>query len=183
MAATFKVQIFKHVGTLRPWSNVYLLDAADLLAAVDMANSLVTNETNLHYDNVIYDRAVVSSLTPHDDVFETIPLATTGNLDLSGEDYLPLFNSIRVDFHVVGGGRPSRKYFRCPVREVDQVDGLLTSDALTAFQSRALGFVAALATDSVAWVDPDGQAIDSASVFEEVQMRQLHRKRRRTPTP
>jgi len=183
MAATFKVQIFKHAFNSRPWSNVYLLDAADLLAAQDMAFDLLTAETQMHYDVVTYDRMLVSSLAPDDDVFEVTPLSTTGQLDGSGTDFLPLYCTLRVDFHAIGGGRPSRKYYRVPIPETLQKDGDLTDSAFTGFQSTLDTFMAALATASVAWVDPDGQTIDSAAVQKAVQMRQLHRKRRRAPAP
>lgn len=183
MAATFRVAIFKHAFGSRPWSNVYLLDAADLLAAQDMAFDLLTAETQMHYDVVIYDRMIVSTIAPDDDTFEVTPLSTTGQLDGSGTDFLPLYCTLRVDFHTVGGGRPSRKYYRTPIAESLQKDGNLTDSAFTGFQTTLDTFMAALATASVAWVDPDGQTIDSAAVQQAVQMRQLHRKRKRTTTP
>lgn len=183
MPATFKAQIYKHVPGKRPWSNVYLLDAADLLAAVAMGESIVAPETNLHHEVVLYDRLVVSSLTPRDGVFEVIPLSTTGNVGLSGADWLPIYNTMRIDFHVIGGGRPSRKYYRSPISEADQIDGIFTSDALDTWQTRAMGFLTSLLGAGVAWVDPDGQSIDAASVQEEIQMRQEHRKRKKKVTP
>lgn len=181
MAADFRIAIFKHAFGLRPYSNVYLVSAADLLAAQDMAMSLVTAETQFHYDNVTYDRVLVSSIAEDDDVFEVTPLATTGQLDATGGEFLPLFNVIRVDFHVIGGGRPSRKYYRTPVPEANQIDGLLQDAALAAWQTRMDTFLSDIFTAGVAWVDPDGQSIDAAAVQKPVQMRQLHRKRRRTP--
>ena len=180
MAATFKVQVFKHVPGKRPWSNVYLLDAADLLDAVDQANSLIAPETNLHHDVVIYDRALVSSLTPLDGVFEVIPLATNGQIGLSGADWLPIYNTMRADFHVVGGGRPSRKYYRSPISEADQEDGVFTSDAYDTWQTRLQGFLTSVIGAGVNLVDPQGQTLDSVALIPEIQMRQEHRKRRRS---
>jgi hypothetical protein len=180
MAPSFKVEIFKHFGTSRPWANTYLLDAADLLDAQGMAESIVTAETQLHYTVVQYDRLLVSSTTPLDSVFEVTPLATTGQRDSSGVQFLPLFNTVRVDFHAIGGGRPSRKYYRAPIGEFEQTDGLLETATLASWQSLIDSFLASLAGAGVAWVDPQSQVIDAGSVQRPVQMRQLHRKRRRS---
>lgn len=183
MAPSFKVEIFKHFGTSRPWANTYLLDAADLLAAQGMADSIVAAETALHYETVIYDRVLVSSTVPLDGVFEVTPLSTTGTRNADGVQMLPLFNTVRVDFHAVGGGRPSRKYYRAPIGEFEQADGLLNLDTLASWQSLIDTFVAALASASVAWVDPQSQVIDAGAVQRPVQMRQLHRKRKKSVTP
>lgn len=180
MAPSFVVQIFKHAFNSRPWSNVYLIEAADLLDAQGQADILVAAETQLHNPVVTYDRVRVSSTVALDSVFEVTPLATIGQKPVGSTNYLPLFNAIRVDFHVIGGGRPSRKYYRAPVTEDDNVDGKLTTAALAAWQSLLDTFITSTVGAGVNWVDPQSQVIDAAAVYPDIAMRQLHRKRKRS---
>lgn len=183
MAPNFIVQIFKHAFEERPWSNVYLVLADDLSDAVSQGSQLLTAELDIHYDVVTFDRIRVSTILANDDVFAIIPSGETGTVASEGGDFLPAFNRVRVDFTVAGGGRPSRKYYCMPVPEGVQDGGVIDPGAVTIIQGRIDDFLTAISGGGVVWQDPDGQAITAGVVIPNVAMRQLHRRRRRTPAP
>jgi hypothetical protein len=181
--ALFIVQVFKQAFDQRPWSNVYFINAGDLSAATVLAGDLVTAERDLHYDVVTFLRYRVSNTIPGDDVFSVTSVGLPGTISSSGADFLPLFNTLRVDFNVDGGGRPSRKFYRTPIAENEQTAGIIDASPLVTWQGRVTDFLDALGAAGIDWVDPDGQQIISGSVQRNVQMRQLHRRRRRSVTP
>lgn len=165
------------------WSNVYRFGAATLAEAqADMVDVLEDLEIPLLHSTVTLDAIRISSAAPGDDIFAIIPLGVAGTSS-DGGDLLPFWNCARVDMSVIGGGRPSRKWWK----------GFLTESLVTAMQitSGAVGvlntaFNAAIFTANDlghAFHDPDGQDWDVAVTQATVAMRQMHRKRRRSPAP
>jgi hypothetical protein len=177
--ALFTVQVFKHLGATK-WTNVYHLDAVDLASAVAATDHIKALEQAIHYNVVNIDYARVSTFAEGDNVFETVPINATGGRDLAGVDYLPLFNTMRVDISVDGGGRPSRKYYRIPIPESFNSNGNLDSAQVSFLEGAVQTAITDLAADATPLVDPDGQEWNIATGFHQVQMRQLHRKRRRS---
>jgi hypothetical protein len=183
MAVSHKVQVFKHLGTTK-WSNTYLLAAPDMDTAVAATtDAIIPGEKAFHRDIVTFDSARVSTYAEGDDEFVTIPINDTGDVATSGAQYLPLFNCTRVDISTSTGGRPSRKYYRIPVMEGDQQDGVFVSGYQSAINGFVQDILDGISTAGCTWVDPDSQALDTPSCVGAVQMRQLHRRRRRTPAP
>jgi hypothetical protein len=163
------------------WTNVYQFGAATLDEAVsDMLPILETLELPMLHQAVTLKAVRFSTVTPGDSVFAIIPLNAGGTSSDSG-DLLPFFNCARVDISIIGGGRPSRKYWK----------GLLTESLVTAMQVNggtatalegAFNSAIADANDAGhAFHDNDGQDWDVATVQSLVQMRQMHRRRRKTP--
>lgn len=182
----YLVQIFKtHNFEPRPWSNVYQIDAASLVVATNAADMIATAERGFHKVSVTFLYARISTTTEGDDEYTTLPINLPGVI-ADPADALPLWNTLRADINVVGGGRPSRKFYRLPLGEaetngmailVGQRNQVIT--ALTQLNSD-------LAALSVFLEDPQAQRWSVDTVLERIQMRQLHRRRRRiisTPSP
>jgi len=166
------------------WSNVYTSTAPDLAEIVaDMVTVMTTLELPLLHPDVTLESIRFSTVTPFDGIYQIVPIGEAGTSSDTG-DLLPFFNCVRIDFVVIGGGRPSRKYWK----------GLLTETLVTAqnVNSGTLGLIettfnAAIASANDlghAFRDNDGQVWDSATALAPVQMRQMHRKRKkRVVTP
>jgi hypothetical protein len=179
---THEVQVFKHLGQTK-WTNVYHLVAASDTDAIAAANAIIAGEKAFHRDVVTFDYCRVSSSDPDDDSFSIITINDTGDVATSGAQYLPLFNCTRVDITVATGGRPSRKYYRIPVMEGDQQDGVFVAGYQTAINAAVQNIMDDVSAAGPTIVDPDDQPWDVPSCVGAVQMRQLHRRRRRTPAP
>lgn len=177
----FRVQQFKRLDANdREWSNTYLIEADDLAAAVDAAAPLIGREQNVHADNVTILRQRISDTLPDTDVFTIVTAGVPGQAYVAADfQQLPLYNTVRVDIDVSGGGRPSRKYFRAPVGEQWNINGNLDTSVLTLFNDEVNGMIADVSASGGMLVDPDGQAWQTAHCQLAVQMRQLHRKRRK----
>src|SRR6184192_1675970 len=108
----FRAQIFKQLdGSEREWSNTYPVQATDIDAAVTAVAGIPNHERPLHGDNVTITRMRVSDIVPGTDVFVIVPVGLVGTaFSAADQEWLPLFNTVRVDIQVAGGGRPSRKY-------------------------------------------------------------------------
>lgn len=179
--ALFKTQVFKsYLSGGREWTNVYLTECADLFAAASAAVIIWQHEQLFHKNQVIITKYRVSDETPGSDSFVVVPVGQPGTGG-NAIGFWPLFNAVRVDFQAQGFGRPSRKYYRLPLIENDvddgQIDPALTGGILT----NLADMIADLAANSTPFVDPQGQLLGPPVVMGSVAMRQLHRKRRRTP--
>lgn len=171
------IQIFKQLGNEK-WSNRYLVEATLLSDAVNAAQTITLRERNFHATNVQFTLARVSTELPGDEIFQTVPLNTVGAMTIDGGQ-LPLWNVVRVDI-TVGSGRPSRKFYRCPIDEGRTENGIVSGtfvSAITADINALIGEVNTL--DSVTLVDPDGQAWVDATVHGLLVNRKLHRRRRK----
>jgi hypothetical protein len=177
----FRLQIFKKLtGNDREWSNTWLYNADDLATALEAATVIGTSETALHQDFVTITRALASDTDPDTDFFATAAINDPGT-QVTGADgaWLPLYNTLRFDINVTGGGRPSRKFYRMPIAESDQQAGFIDPTRGAAFQSTLNAIITAANAVGGVLVDPDGQTLLDAVVFSQVQMRQLHRKRKK----
>lgn len=159
------------------WTNSYHVNAADQAAATTAGLAIVEIERDVHYNSVVFTKmrarpAVVGALG------NITSLNVTGDRASAGQDMLPLFNTVRIDFNTAVG-RPSRKYIRGPVAEADQTAGNLTSTMQTLFSTSYRAPLLALGS----YVDVDGEAFVSGQVYAPVQMRQLRRGSKRKTTP
>lgn len=179
--ALFVVQSFKSFLTDK-WTNRYFLEAADLNAAIVGADIIQNAEAQFHKDDVALFQIRVSDTNPATDIFSVAPTLDVG-LGGPAVDWLPLFNTVRVDLRVQGFGRPSRKYYRLPINETEHTSTNISSTLATLVQESLVTMIAALSSNDTPLVDPDGQLLTSPTVRLPVQMRQLHRRRRRAPAP
>lgn len=159
------------------WTNRYIISAPDLQTATLVSATVLDLERLVHLVAVTFTKYRVADILPGTDLFNIVPINQPGQRG-SVTTLLPLFNTIRVDFGVEQG-RPSRKYLRGTLTEND-IEFNTVSTVLRDFvlNTYALPLVA-----QGFYVDVDGQDITSASVFTDVQMRQLRRGSRRRTQP
>ena len=176
--AIFKFEVFKSLGRER-WGNTYLI-ASDTLVNADAygIENVVPFEQQVHDQRVTFEESRTSTLTPNDGQFITTVLGGTG--DATYGEYLPLYNTVRVDITRDGVGRSARKYYRTPVPEGEQDNGVLSTTFVNAFNTAINDLIATGAVPGTHLCLPDGDAWLAGSTRTAVQMRQLHRKRRRS---
>lgn len=175
----YTVDIQKRQGT-EYWTNRWVVSAPSLGQASVLGGEIAGYEQDIHTTNVILDRHRTRPLVAGGDNYIIVPIGFAGAYDggaLSSQ--IPLFNVVRVDW-AVAEGRPSRKYFRTGLTET-MVEGSNLVESYRAFvDARMEAMRTALAG---ALVDVDGQAINSATVFPAVGMRQLRRGSKRRLRP
>lgn len=166
-----------HAASGEFWTNVYGLKATTMADAISAANLIVTNEKGFHCSVVTFTKFRVDDGVPDTDMYHTQALSGIGER-LAGTDVMPLFVALRVDINTVGGGRPSRKYYRGCLLEGD-VNGMTVTNA--AFLSGVSAQLTGIAGDILQ--DPDGQFYGSAVAMQRVGMRQLRRGTKKKTTP
>lgn len=155
------------------WSNVYHTDAPDLATALTIAQDVVDAEREVHNSLITFTKIRVSEEGTL--FFQTQPVNQPG-LIANPTDWLPLFNTVRVDGAVLGR-RPVRKYLRVAIGEGNQSNGILSSAYLALIATQYAG-----AIDVLNLTNPEGLAISAWTVFPAIQMRQLRRGSRRRTT-
>lgn len=177
-APVWRIQIQKSM-LAEQWSNDYLTDDVLLNDAQDLASGLLAFEQNIHSSNVNFDFVRISSYVPLDRTFRHITINEPG--DLAVADHLPLYNTMRMDMGTTDSD-PARKYYRCPVQEGWQASGVFTPTWLSGM---AIEITNGLVTPGLLShiVTTAGNTVVSAEIHPQVQMRQLHRRRRRPVTP
>lgn len=152
------------------WTNRYIVDAPDLVAAQSQSDWYVSAERNIHLNHVQFVAVRVSDQDPATDNYVTKALVGTGTLNLTTE-VTPLFVVIRVDFSV-GSGRPSRKFLRGCLTEAHVGHwGDLTGTRITEITNN---YITPLLQNR-GYVDPQGTPIISGAVHPRVTNRQLRR--------
>lgn len=178
MPATHRVQIVKRFN-LDEWSNDWLVEATDMDDAVATGNALVTLERHFHGNNITLEYMRVSQNNPLTRVFRHVPINLAGLVDMSGSEWLPLFNTMRVDMQTADSD-PGRKYFRVPIPEGWQTNGQLSATQVTAMNGVLTTYLfGSVAGDNI--YTPKGHLVIAATVYPYVQMRQLHRRRHKKP--
>lgn len=176
----YRIQTFKNIGGGKEWSNSYWVQAVDLDEAQGFGSTIINAEGSIHRANVNFVRYRVSTAMPEDGVFVTVPVNFAGGLAIASGQ-LPLWDTVRVDFAVFGG-RPSYKFLRLPLEELDQQDGVLTSffaNQVKTFYADVLGTITVGGVVTSGLTDESGQAFVGITVHPRVQMRQTFRRRAR----
>lgn len=166
----------------RSWENVYHIDVGALAdVPPDVILALVDFYTSRTISSFIIQRVVRRILGTSDEFIEVI-LNTPGLVDAGLGDVMPLFNTVKV--LLTGGvGRPGVKYLRGMLfgDSLSGDLGLIDAALVTAIQTAWNTFQNAVesADCSLVFGATDKVAV-SGIVQNLVQMRQRHRKRRRT---
>ena len=159
------------------WTNVYHCVASTPASAQFVADELVTLERGIHMGNVEFVSYRFAAF-PGPSEGTVIPIGAFGNGAIAS--FLPLFNVMRVDFPATSG-RPSRKYYRQPVAEANQENGVWIPTALAGFQANFTNFAATPVSSQL--VDVDGQLLQEGRISPSVGMRQLRRGSKRRLQP
>lgn len=176
----FQIDIQKDVLGYN-WTNVYVVEAADLSVAHSAANTvLVTAEQDIHTTLVTINHVRTSTLVAGDNSFKSSPRSVQGTLASDG-NALPLFNVVRVDIGAEEG-RPSRKYYRCGLGSGNVASGFeWDSVKVNAVQAAIEVLIPAMFDAGAQLVDPDGSALGEVITDPKIGMHQLRRgSKRRT---
>jgi hypothetical protein len=173
----FRHQVFYQIGSGRPWTNVYHVDAADLTTAATIALSTMVPALLPLLDSSALLLKILTTEVGVPGSFIDTPVGVAGTSTASG-DLLPLFNTARVLFSV-GSGRLDSKFLRGFITESIQTNGIITSGALGVINAAFAGLIAAMALAETPFIDTEGNNWLSNTAQAAVQMRQLHRRRAR----
>jgi hypothetical protein len=173
----FRAQIHYAFGASGKWSNVWHVSTDNLTAAEFGVRTVIVPDLL----PLLHNRCQLVSILVSDDSsseFITTPINAAGTSDVTDE-LLPLYNSAKVLFSDGSLGRPDYKFFKGLLTELMQADGVIGSGVASDIDA----LVETLITDAdgaaVPLVSLDNDQYTSASVQPAVQMRQMHRKRRR----
>lgn len=175
--APFRIQVNYRLGPLGKWSNVWHATAPDmgtLASAVveimeDPLLSLLSTTANIKSFLLSEDGS---------DAFFTVDRNVPGTNGDTGS-LLPLWNSCKVLFPSADFGRPDLKYLKGVVGENVQTAGVLETGFITLVGSTINDMLTAMITNLTPLGSEGGGDYSSASVQTEVQMRQMHRKRKK----
>lgn len=177
----FRAQVFFKRGGSDKWTNVFHVDAADITTANDaVKDTLAFGLLSLLDSSCLIEKTLVSDLAG--DEFITSPINQNGTSSASG-DLLPLFNSVKALFDTEGIGRPDYKFLKGFLTESIQTNGIINSGTITAVVADLAALVSDMAAAGAALVSKNGDNWSTPSVQPAVQMRQMHRRRRRNPPP
>lgn len=164
-----------HAG-IKPWTNVYYADVADLSTALETGHVIAGIEVSILKEYVnIYKVSAVQPLPEHQpgaSEVEDLNGTVTGDFALM----LPLFNSIRLVMND-GVGRPSQKYFRCPLQEDEISGGVLIGAFVDDVNANYSGFIIGVG----GLCSNTGDPITDVVCQPQVQMRQTDWHRRTRP--
>lgn len=179
--AVFRAQVFYTSSRGDKWTNVYHISADDLGGARSSMSSIgVPALRQFLHPACTLVKILYSSLT--DDTFITDNIESAG-LSADSGSLLPIFNSAKIFFSTTAVGRPDYKFLRGYLTET-----LITGDEIepTAVSGIDAGFsdlVTDMAGDDSPLCSESGDLWGIVSVQSKVQMRQPHRRRKRTPAP
>ena len=174
----FRIQVNYTKGLTGKWSNVWHVDAADMGDAV--ASCVIGMEDHLlALLNVgcLLKSYLISD--PATSAFFTEDRNSAGLNNDTGS-LLPLYNSAKVLFPPTDFGRPDLKYFKGFVGETNQSDGILDSGGQTLLDTEVEGMIDDMTANGTPLCSDTGQVYTTAQVQPAVQMRQMHRKRKKT---
>lgn len=173
----FRIQVNYTFQTTNKWSNVWHATASGMPA---IAAAVVT-EMEGPLLNLLSTSCILKSFLISEegtDAFFTVDRNSAGLYSSSGP-LLPLWNTVKVVFPPSNFGRPDLKYFKGVVGENVQTDGILNSNILGDADAAVESLIDAMDTNSTPLCSKDGDLYETAQVQPAVQMRQMHRKRRK----
>lgn len=159
------------------WTNVYHTEAADLAAAVAVANIVIDAERTIHQTNVQFDKYKVSAFPESGGVF--VSGALTGPGEAPSVSNVPLFVVARVEF-TCEMGRPGIKMYKGCLTE-DDITG--TGTIIEATRTFYGTWVDDLVTAAPGLCKPNGQNFIGGNLRAQVGMRQLRRGSKKRDTP
>jgi hypothetical protein len=176
--AVFRIQIFYQRGLTEKWTNVYHADGSGLLD-IDAAvtDNMITPLLSLLDPSCSILKYLVSSLT--DDTFIERAVNEPGTHFGSGS-LLPLFNSMKALFQPADFGRPDLKYYKGLIGEDNSGAGLVSGGQASDADTALTTMIADMTADGASLCSENGSTWSNVSIQSAIQMRQMHRKRKKT---
>lgn len=175
--AVFRAQVFYDRGVLGKWTNVYHVSADTLIEARDNFSAVATAYLlDLLNTACTLAKVLISSTTTDD--FSEVALNEAGTSS-SGGTLLPLFNSVKVLIQPANLGRADYKFLKGFLTEDLHSNGELSTGVGSTVDAAFTGMITDMIAGGTPLCSENGDLWVSASVQEQVQMRQMHRRRRR----
>jgi len=176
--ALFEVEVVFNYGD-RHWSNRWDVEADDIATVVGMFDVFHDTHLDLLLNIYTLGRIVARPAGERDAFFETV-YNQVGNVPIGSDDPLPLFNTIRVLLNTAVGGRPGQKFLRGLLVAGHLLpSGAISGTILATVFTKISGLIAAVETLTGHIVLTNEKEVVNPSVQSSVQMRQLHRKRKK----
>lgn len=175
--AQFLIQVKYKRGVGEKWSNVWRVEAADLLTAAAAGSGILAPGLVPLLDTSALIVEVLTRTPGVPGAFITTALALGGTSTGSGS-ILPLFNCAKVLFPLLSGGRPDLKYLKGFLTESITENENITSGALATIAAVLEEVIINMADAGAILVDNSGTNYSVVTPQAEIQMRQMHRKRR-----
>jgi hypothetical protein len=176
--ATFRVQFFYQRGTNEKWSNVWHVDATSIANARLAAGNIMLPHLLALLNSVCKITKLLVSDPASTDFIEVA--VNNDGTSSSGGTLLPLFNSVKAFFATTVGGRPDYKFLKGYLTEDLHSAGDLATGVATSIDVELTEMLSDMAANGTNLISENGDVWSSPSVQESVQMRQMHRRRRRT---
>jgi hypothetical protein len=179
--ATTRLQVFYQEGEGAKWTNVYHVDVDTLTDAITAFTSVMQAYllTLLHSSCRIV-KVLASSMT--DDTFVEASIEEPGTSAFT-DSRLPFFDCVKTIISTTGLGRPDIKFMKGWLTEGNSSSGSVDSIALTAFLDNFNNMIQDMIDNSTSLVSDTGDQWAVATAPPTIQMRQMHRKRKKTVTP
>jgi hypothetical protein len=175
--AVLRVQVNYKQSTAAKWSNVWHVSGTDLaLAASTFSSTAIPHLRNLLHVVCFIDSLLVSS--PDDDTFVTLPVGLVGTSDHE-EGLLPLFDAMKAFLLDGSLGRPDYKFFKGYLTEGTTEAGEINTDIISFAEGELNELIADMADTDFPLVSADNDQYSNGVVQRAIQMRQMHRRRRR----
>ncbi len=176
--AVFRIQVNYLLGLTGKWSNVWHINTTDMASAAaapvlgmeDHLLALLSN-TCLLKSYLISD--------PLTAAFFTVDRNAPGTNGDTGS-LLPLYNTVKALFPPSDFGRPDLKYFKGLVGENVQTGGTLDSTFVTFVDAEIQAMIDDMLANGTTLASENGDPYENVTVQPAVQMRQMHRKRKKT---
>jgi hypothetical protein len=172
-----RVQVNYARGLTEKWSNVWHADAdsiTDVVGAFGIA--MKDHLLALLNENCSIVSVLISDIAGPD--FTIVSVDEPGT-DTSGGTLMPLFNCVKALFPV-GLGRPDIKYLKGILTEDYHNNGSIGSTLATLVDNELTTMFTDVAAEGVTLVSDDAFPYANVSVQDAVQMRQMHRKRKKS---
>lgn len=176
-----RLQVNYARGLVEKWSNVWHADAdsiTDVVSAFGVA--MKDHLLALLNENCRIVSVLISDIAGPDFTIVSVDEAGT---DTSGGTLLPLYNSVKALFPV-GLGRPDIKYLKGILTEDYHNNGSIGATLAALVDTELTTMISDVAAEGVTLVADDAFPYANVSVQDAVQMRQMHRKRKKSaPAP
>lgn len=175
----FRLQVFYQYGSLGKLSNVWHSDAADIPTLQgDVSSTMVDDLKVMLHPNCTLLRFLISDLAGTD--FVTTEVGESGT-SANDDELLPLFACAKVLFNDGGLGRPDLKYMKGLLTEAIQNNTGITDAFRGTLDTQMTTLLSDMSAAGSPLCSAEGGEYTGASVQQAVQMRQMHRRRKRTP--
>lgn len=173
----YRVQVFYQLGLAGKWTNVYHVQAAGIAdAAGDFDAAATAPLLQILDPQATLVKYLISDLVGTQ--FVTVTKGLNGTSTAAG-DTLPLFNSVKVLITAGAFGRPDYKFYKGFITESIQTNGILTPGSMGYVDTAVQTMINDMITAGSPLVSENGNAWGQASVQAAVQMRQMHRRRKK----